>query len=297
MIKLKAARETDFMGVAWMLGYDGTAIPVKIHIYGAIGVLDSNVEAAIWMLKYSPYDRLNSFLRSYVGYLANDEVPYTDDKDELIKALRTVLISLPYSLGKVVGWTKEQTADFLLGLVKNDSADDIYELGDNVDDHTGDFVCRDLNETFIRVRMNDEYNAASYNGVCYFRIGSTYKDWTNPIYMFVHKHKNIHTIVVERDAESDGNEASNTRNVMINNMSREKFLSATKLPFLGSRHTEGGIFASCYSIISKGNYTDLGRIKANASRIARVCDKLRAENIATNYKTIVAPWASRPNNR
>lgn len=192
--------------------------------------------------------------------------------------------------------SKEQTVDFFLKLVENLTISEIYDLGDTIDDNSGDFVCKDLNETFIRVRMNNEYNAASYNGVGYFRIGSTYKDWTNPIYMFVADHPKVQTIVVERDAESDGEEGSHKRRVMIDNMSREDFLSATKLPFLGSKHTEG-IFKSCYDVISQGTYSDLSKIRANSSRVNRVCETLRRENLSRNYVRIDAPWASKPMNR
>ena len=294
MITLNTSRND--MGVAWMLKHDGTAIPVTIHIYGAIGDVDSNVEAAIWMLKYNPYSKLEEFLRRYVGYVACNEVPYTEDDTVFRANLKKALLALPFNPGQPVKMSKEQTVDFFLKLVENLTISEIYDLGDTIDDNSGDFVCKDLNETFIRVRMNNEYNAASYNGVGYFRIGSTYKDWTNPIYMFVADHPKIKTIVVERDAESDGEEGSHKRRVMIDNMSREEFLSATKLPFLGSKHTEG-IFKSCYDVISQGTYSDLSKIRANSSRVNRVCETLRRENLSRNYVRMDAPWASKPMNR
>ena len=294
MITLNTSRND--MGVAWMLKHDGTAIPVTNHIYGALGDVDSNVEAAIWMLKYNPYDKLEEFLRRYVGYVACNEVPYTADEATFRSTLKKALLALPFNPGQPVKMSKEQTANFFMKLVEKLTIDEIYDLGDTIDDNSGDFVCKDLNETFIRVRMNNEYNAASYNGVGYFRIGSTYKDWTNPIYVFVADHPKIQTIVVERDAESDGEEGSGKRRVMIDNMSREEFLSATRLPFLGSKHTEG-IFKSCYDVISQGNYSDLSKIRANSSRVNRVCETLRRENLSRNYKRIDAPWASKPMNR
>lgn len=294
MLKINTAKGD--MGVAWMLKHNGTAIPVKIHIYGAPGDLDSNAEAAIWMLKYSPSPAIKRFLQSYVGYIANNEVMYTEDETKFRTDLKKALLRLPFNLGESVGMTKEEIADALIKLVDGIDISTLYDAGDTLDDHDGDFVAKDLNETFIRVRMNDEYNAGSYNGIGYFRIGSTYKDWTDAIYMFVHDHPQIKTIVVERDAESDGEEGSNRRRVMIDNMSRDEFLSATKLPFLGSRQTEG-ILKTCYDIISHGNYSDLSKVKANASRISRICDTLKRENLIQNYKSMVAPWATKPRNR
>ena len=146
--------------------------------------------------------------------------------------------------------------------------------------------------------MTDEYNASSYNGVGYFRIGSTYKDWTNPIYMFVADNPKIKTIVIERDAESDGEEGSGQRRVMINNMSREEFLSAERLPFLGSRNVTG-INGTMYKLLANMNskYSDIFTIKANAERLDTIYNKLRLENLNSNYKRINAPWATKPMNR
>lgn len=296
MLKLNAqTMQKNGMGVAWMLAHNGKEIPVQVHVYGAIGELDENAAAAIWMIKYAPYDKLVPFLKQFVAYTAVNQVPYTDNRDQFNADLAKELSS-GGNLGKQVGWSKEQTADYLLGLVKDMSIDEIYDLGDTVTEHTGDFVAKDLNETFIRVRMGGEYDTDKLTGDTFFRIGSTYKDWTNAIYMFVHEHKNVTKIYVERDAESDGKTSLTERDVMINGMSREEFLSAEKLPFLGSRHDDG-IMATIYKVISNGNYSDLAQVKANSSRVARLCDKLRMENISCNYKTIQAPWASKPKNR
>lgn len=283
------------MGVAWMLGADGKEIPVQIHVYGAIGEIDENAAAAIWMLTYAPYDKLIPFLKQFVAYIAVNNVPYTDDRDTFNANLAKELSS-GGNLGQQVGWTKEQTAEYLLGLVKDMSIDEIYDLGDNVTEHTGDFVAKDLNESFIRVRMGGEYDTDKLTGETFFRIGSTWKNWEKPITNFIDRHKNVTKIFVERDAESDGKESLTERDVMINGMSREEFFSAKKLPFLGAKHTEG-IMGSIYRIISEGRYSDLSIIRANSSRVARLCDKLRQENISCNYKTIQAPWASKPKNR
>lgn len=283
------------MGVAWMLGRDGKEIPVQIHVYGAIGELDENAAAAIWMLKYAPYDKLVPFLKQFVAYVAVNEVPYTNDR-EIFNANLAKALSSGGNLGQQVGWTKEQTAEYLLGLVKDMSIDEIYDMGDNVTENTGDFVAKDLNEMFIRVRMGGEYDTDKLTGETFFRIGSTWKNWENQIADFIDRHKNVTKIFVERDAESDGKESLTERDVMINGMSRDEFFAAKKLPFLGARHTEG-IMGNIYRILSEGRYSDLSKIKANSSRIARLCDKLRQENISCNYKTIQAPWAGKPKNR
>lgn len=296
MLRLNTAK--DSMGVAWMLKYDGTAIPCKIHIYGALGDIDANLEAALWMTKYNPYDKLNEFIKAYVCYTALNEVPYTEDREQFNKGLLTALQNLPFNPGKPLGMDKATTVQYLYELVEDMSINEIYDLGDTIDDNSGDFVCRDLNETFIRVRMNDEYNASSYNGVGYFRIGSTYKDWTNPIYVFVADHPRIKTIVVERDAESDGEETSNQRRVMINNMPREEFLEAEKLPFLGSKNVTG-INGHMYKLLASmgSKYSDIFNIKANSERLDSIYNKLRIENLNSNYKKVVAPWATKPYNR
>lgn len=296
MIKVKL--NSSEMGVAWMLKYDGTAIPVTVHVYGAIGDLDANLEAALWMYNYNHYDKLDDFIRDYVCYLALNEVPYTTDREQFTAALINVLKSLPFNPGKMIGANKETIAQELYDFVDGMDIDEIYDRGETVNDNTGDFVAKDLNETFIRVRMNDEYNASSYNGVGYFRIGSTYKDWTNPIYMFVADNPKIKTIVVERDAESDGEEGSGQRRVMINNMSREEFLSAERLPFLGSRNVTG-INGTMYKLLANMNskYSDIFNIRANAERLDTIYNKLRFENLNSNYKRITAPWATKPMNR
>ena len=250
---------------------------------------------AIWMLKYAPYDKLIPFLKQFVAYIAVNNVPYTDDRDTFNANLAKEL-SAGGNLGQQVGWTKEQTAEYLLGLVKDMSIDEIYDLGDIVTEHTGDFVAKDLNESFIRVRMGGEYDTDKLTGETFFRIGSTWKNWEKQIAEFIDRHKNVTRIFVERDAESDGKESLTERDVMINGMSREEFFSTRKLPFLGAKHTEG-IMGSIYKIISEGRYSDLSTIRANSSRVARLCDKLRQENISCNYKTIQAPWASKPKNR
>lgn len=304
MLRLNTAKtEKTELGVAWMLkakGQSYEAIPTKIHVYGEIGDLDSNAEAAIWMLKYNPYDKLTTFLKKYVSNLANNEIRFTDvlteDRAVFDEKLEAVIINLPFNLGQDVGWSKKETADFLVNLVKDIPVLDLYELGDEVDDHTGDFVCKDLNQTFIRVRMNDEYNAGAYNGTCYFRIGSTGKNWINQIWMFVHDHSEIKTVVVERDAESDGAEGTNHRNVMVDRMPREQFLSEEGVPFLGAKVAEG-ISRTCYDILKEGLYSDLDKVKANSSRVHNICTKLRDEEIRLNYKNMVAPWATKPRNR
>lgn len=301
MIKLNT--EKTELGVAWMLkakGQNYEAIPVKIHIYGEIGDLDSNAEVAIWMLKYNPYDKLTAFLKKYVSNLANNEIRFTDvlteDRAVFDKKLEAAVMNLPFNLGQDVGWSKKETADFLVNLVKDIPVLDLYELGDDVDDHTGDFVCKDLNQTFIRVRMNDEYNAGAYNGTCYFRIGSTGKNWINQIWMFVHDHTEVKTVVVERDAESDGAEGTNHRNVMVDRMSRDQFLSEEGVPFLGAKVADG-ITKTCYDTLKKGLFSDLDAIKANSNRISGICDRLRDVEIRLNYRNIEAPWATKPKNR
>lgn len=290
---------SNVMGEAWMLKADGSsydAIPVRIHIYGELGNLDANAAAALWMMQYSYYDALRNFLKAYTCSIALNHAVYTEDVRKVKADIFQALKALPYNLGKSLNWSKEQVADTLIELLNDMTSDEIYDLGETIDDHSGDFVAKDLNELFIRVRMNNEYNAGSYNGVCYFRIGSTYKNWTNQIWAFVHDHSQIKKVVVERDAESDGELDESIRNVMINNMDRDEFLSAERLPFLGSKMGDG-ISKVCYLIISAGKYSDLGKVRANASRVEEVYQALRLEDIKQNYKRVKALWGTTPQNR
>ena len=299
MIKVKL--NSSELGVAWMLKYDGTAVPCKIHIYGALGDLNANLEAALWMKKYNDYDKLDQFIKEYVCYTAVNKVPYTPDDSAFRTDLMNVLSALPFNPGAPINMQKSDVAKMLYNAVSDMTVDEIYDLGENVDEHSGDFVCNDLNETFIRVRMNDEYNASSYNGVGYFRIGSTNKNWTNPIYMFVADHNAIKTIVVERDAESDDKmAATDERDVMINNMPREEFLAAERLPFLGARD-EAGIYGAINKVLSAmdSKYSDIFSLRANSKRLNTAYFKTRAGNLnsSTDFKTIKAPWATKPMNR
>lgn len=293
MLKLRSGKQNTALGDAWMLKAKGSkyeATPVIMHIYGELGNLPANVEAALWLMKYNPYDKAEEFLKRYVCYLATIRVQYSDDADSVRKALHQCLCNQPFNYGKVIDKTKSEVADYLIGLVADMTSDEIYDLGDIVDDHSGDFIARDLNELFIRVRMNGEYNAGAYNGVCYFRIGSTFKNWSDPIWWFVYDHSRVKTIVVERDAEADGKEGTSSRDVMIDNMSRDEFLAMDRLPFLGSTTPEG-ITKTCYEILSKGLYSDLETVRANASRVLQVYERLRLEDISRNYTSKTAPWA------
>lgn len=298
MLRLKASKSE--MGEAWMLkaaGQSYEAIPVTIHVYGELDNLPANAEAALWMTKYNPYTKLFDFLTEFACYLAY-QFDMPADAEDVREAALAAINRMPYNPGYALGWSKQQTINYLVGLIEHIPAQEIIGRGAELQDDAGDFVARDLNELFIRVRMNDEYNSGSYTGVCYFRIGSTYKNWTNQIWMFVHDHPAIKTVVVERDAESDGQESgASSRNVMINNMSRDEFLSTDRLPFLGAKHLGTGISSTCYYIIKSGKYSDLEQVRANASRVLTIYNQLRQEEVAQNYKQIEAPWATTPQNR
>lgn len=294
MIKLNADGE---MGKAWMLGQDGKAIPCTIHIYGMLGDLDMNVEAGIWMMKYHPEDKIKAFLQDYVGFKAVNFAKPSDDPEEFKENIRNSLLAVGGNPGKPVGMSKEETADYLMSLAEEVPMDELLERGKQVKRRSGDFVARDLNEAFIRVRSGNEYNAADYNGVFYFRIGSTYKNWTDVIWKYVYDHPRIKTIVVERDMESDDVDVDTAkRNVLINNMSREEFLSAERLPFLGSRYVSG-MAKAAYKILQTGVFSDLDSLPINSERLIALTAALKRDNIEQNYTEIDAPWADVPRNR
>jgi hypothetical protein len=301
MIKINA---NDLMGVAWMLAWDGTAYPVKVHVYGAPGDLAANIGAGLWLNQVKPIANLTDFFKACVGYYALENIPYSEDemsKDEFDDFMFEVLADELSGNGNYVGMSDEQVAEYLLSLVSNLSVDEIYDLGTDIDENSGDFINADINEQFIRVRLNNEYNevGGSGNGVCFFRIGSVGKDWTDQIYMFVSANKRIKSVIVERDSESDFGTMNRkgNRNVLINNMPREEFLSARRLPMCASKRT-AGINGMILKVLSNGgSYSDMMTVKANSSRILDAYDRLRREEIKLSYTNMTAPWATIANNR
>ena len=292
------------MGVAWMLGWDGTAYPVKVHVYGAPGDLAANIGAGLWLNQVKPTANLTDFFKACVGYYALENIQYSDGEmslDDFKDELFDILADELSGNGNYVGMSDEQVAEYMLSLVSNLSVDEIYDLGADIDENSGDFINSDINEQFIRVRLNNEYNevGGSGNGVCFFRIGSVGKDWTDQIYLFVSANKRIKSVIVERDAESDFGTMNRkgNRNVLINNMSREEFLSARRLPVCASKRT-AGINGMILKVLSSGgSYSDMLKVRANSSRILDAYDRLRREEIKLNYTNMVAPWATIANNR
>lgn len=292
------------LGVAWMLGWDGTAYPVNVHVYGAPGDLAANIGAGLWLNKVKPSKELITFFMECVGYYALENIAYTEDdvdRDEFLTELHDILVEELAGNGNYVGLSDTQVADYLISLVSDISIDGIYDLGADIDENSGDFINSDINEQFIRVRLNNEYNevGGSGNGVCFFRIGSVGKDWADQIYMFVADHKRVKSVIVERDAESDFGTMNRkgNRNVLINNMLREEFLAANKLPLCASKKT-AGLNGMILNVLSKGgSYSDMMTVKANSSRILDAYDRLRREEIKLNYTNMVAPWATIANNR
>ena len=301
MIKINA---NNSMGVAWMLGWDGTAYSVKVHVYGAPGDLAANIGAGLWLNKVKPTKELVTFFMECVGYYALENIIYNEkeqSREDFIDELHTILEEELSGNGNYVGWTDTQVADYMISLVNDISIDGIYDLGANIDENSGDFINADINEQFIRVRLNNEYNEVNGvgNGVGFFRIGSVGKDWTNQIYMFVADNKRIKSVIVERDAESDYGTMNRkgNRNVMINNMSREEFLSAERLPLLASKRV-GGLPGILLDVLKDGGtYSDIMTVKANSSRIIDTYKKLRLTEIKDNYINIQAPWATIATNR
>ena len=301
MIKINAS---SLMGVAWMLGWDGTAYPVKVHVYGAPGDLAANIGAGLWLNQVKPTANLTDFFKACVGYYALENIQYSDGEmslDDFKDELFDILADELSGNGNYVGMSDEQVAEYMLSLVSNLSVDEIYDLGADIDENSGDFINSDINEQFIRVRLNNEYNevGGSGNGVCFFRIGSVGKDWTDQIYLFVSANKRIKSVIVERDAESDFGTMNRkgNRNVLINNMSREEFLSARRLPVCASKRT-AGINGMILKVLSSGgSYSDMLKVRANSSRILDAYDRLRREEIKLNYTNMVAPWATIANNR
>lgn len=292
------------MGVAWMLAWDGTAYPVTVHVYGAPGDLAANIGAGLWLNQVKPTANLTDFFKACVGYYALENIPYSGDemsKYEFNDVMFEVLADELSGNGNYVGMSEEQVAEYMLSLVSNLSVDEIYDLGTDIDENSGDFINSDINEQFIRVRLNNEYNevGGSGNGVCFFRIGSVGKDWTDQIYLFVSANKRIKSVIVERDAESDFGTMNRkgNRNVLINNMPREEFLSARRLPVCASKRT-AGINGMILKVLSNGgSYSDIMTVKANSSRILDAYDRLRREEIKLSYVNMTAPWATVANNR
>lgn len=238
MIRLNTSVNSE-LGEAWMLKAAGSsyeAIPVGFHVSGEKGEPVYNAGAAYWLLTYAPSSldaRLEDFLTTYMCSFLYHKLEWNDSVEDFDfnEAAEQVFDRWAFSYNHDFGLEdpRDKIVSDLLGLIEDMSLDEVKERGSKLKPDGGDFVANYLDENFIRVRMNDAYQSTGETtGVCYFRLYSHSRNWVNQIWSFVHDHKEIQVVVVERD-ESDSSK------LYIDNMRREEFLSKDHLPFLGSR--------------------------------------------------------------
>ena len=240
MIRLNSGVQSE-LGKAWMLRAVGSsyqAIPVGFHAFGEKGQPTYNADAAYWLLNYapSPLDaKLKDFLKTYICRFLYHKLEWDDTAEEQEdfdfneEAGRLFdLWAFTYNHNFGLEDSRDQIVSDLFDLIEDMSLDEIKELGSQLKPDDGDFVADYIDETFVRVRMNDAYQSiGGTEGVCYFRIYSHSRNWVNQIWAFVYDHKEIQAVVVERD--------DSEFKLYIDNMRREEFLSKDHLPFLGSR--------------------------------------------------------------
>lgn len=251
MIRLNTDVNTS-LGKAWMLRAVGSsyeAIPVGFHVFGEKGYPGYNANAAYWLLTNAPSSldaRLEDFLTAFICGFLNYKLDFDDYSEEqeadfdFNEDAEQVFDQWASSYNNDFGLEepRDKIISYLFSLIEGMSLDEIKERGSKMTSNYGDFVADYLDENFIRVRLNDAYKTTGgTEGVCYFRLYSHSRNWVNQIWSFVHDHKEIQVVVVERDELEDDLFSVHVKSskLYIDNMSREEFLSKDHLPFLGSR--------------------------------------------------------------
>lgn len=296
MRKLQSARGFT-SSRAWMLKNDGTAVPVAIHVYGEVGSLESNAEAAIFLSKWAPSEEVTKFLNRFMAELlisnSRDALNLTgSDVDEEI---RKILETLPYNIGTCLGMNKSQTADYLIRQRKKsyfDTGSEAFDFCDTFSPNDcGEDMMRDLNQQFIRVRVGGRYDSVPGVQSVYFRIGSCHFNWADVIYVFVSDHKHqFSDITIERDNESDAGDLGersgytlyrNRRGIPYQHMPVSEFLEEEKTPLLASKKfTKPGLIGAIESkLMSGASFTDCLRLQANRERVILTYGKIRRSEV------------------
>jgi len=228
------------MGRAWMLDKNGVAIPVHVHIYGQPGGVYENLRVAFWLKYCTSYKEIaESAIKTASLYvlhyaLGNYDSPNLEDwLDEFRSEVYNHWAGLD-RYAQAAG--KDDDAlieDFIPYITEYLQSQDLTDYGvlsqaRRTDEHCIDDIDIFIDQNFIRVREGDRASTLIHTSAAntlYVRINSNRYNWINQIYIFLNDHKQYTQIIVEDEKDNE----------TLVNMSREEFLSADRLPFLGMR--------------------------------------------------------------
>lgn len=172
---------------AWMIRSDGKAIPVTVHLYGALDTPEETLYAAEWLYRNTKEASTKVAIRklaaAYAHELNPDAVP-----PEYESMLLYQMKHLPYKV-----MTREFIKELDLGSVS--ATYDLRSINTLVNDM--------LNQEFLRARYGGMYDSDNPSGEMYFRISSIGYNWFPVIWDFVYNNKSrISTVTVVKDPES-----------------------------------------------------------------------------------------------
>lgn len=287
---------------AWMLKYDGLAVPVISHIYGDVGDPESNIEAALFLYTYSPEQAIQQMVKdyfyTYCSYVLAQCMKSSGD-------MNTDLMMLPAAISKQLGgnpgapvnMSRQEAVSVIMQGVEHteDCYDDMFDTGFEVNDNSGDAINERLNEDYIRVRTNGEYgHDKKSEGNVFFRIGSKYRNWSGTISDFVEKQdlrSVVDRIIIERDRESDnpGGLGGSFRYVLINMSLEDYYKGGMSVSTLGSRRPLG-LCGDIYDILnSGGSIEECYKLDADRERISASLKSV-AELARSQYTRVENPF-------
>lgn len=178
------------MANAWMIRNDGKAIPVTVHLYGALDDPEETLYAAEWLYHNTKEPATKAAIHKLVVAYAHELDPDAAPQ-EYESMLLYQMKHLPY---------KVMTPEFIKELnLGNDGATyDLQSINALVNDM--------LNQEFLRARYGGMYDSDNTSGgEMYFRISSTGYNWFPVIWEFVYNNRNrISNVTVVKDPESTG---------------------------------------------------------------------------------------------
>lgn len=178
------------MANAWMIRNDGKAIPVTVHLYGALDDPEETLYAAEWLYHNTKEPATKAAIHKLVVVYAHELDPGAAPQ-EYESMLLYQMKHLPY---------KVMTPEFIKELnLGNDGASyDLQSINTLVNDM--------LNQEFLRARYGGMYDSDNTDGgEMYFRISSTGYNWFPVIWEFVYNNRSrISTVTVVKDPESTG---------------------------------------------------------------------------------------------
>ena len=210
-----------FMQNAYMIGQDGRAYPVKIHIYGSSDAYEETAWAAEWLYNHTTEDYTKEeCLKIIHSWILNDVSP-DFDKEEILDYID--------DLGYLV-----VSKDFI-----NEHFEDIIESQDyNADILSLNEEINDLlNQEFLRARYGGKLDTRSGSREMVFRVSSSGFNWFDIIWRFVYNHKNeIDSVTICRDLESTGKEDFYRYNGKeFNKMPADEFITLSGNPVVESK--------------------------------------------------------------